>query len=567
VRRSVPASLIGIVAVAVLALGATLLFGDPPQLGLDLQGGAMVVLEPEGEVASGTLDQAIEIIRNRVDGLGVAEPEIYRQGNAIVVALPGVDDQERALELVGQTAELRFRPVLSVLSESDLAAAATTTVPANDTTTDATVPDDGATTTAPPADSATDTTVPADGTSTTLAPSGAGRARSLAAPATTTAPPPETTAAPPPETTAAPPPETTAPASPDTTAPPALQLTPREQDVPEQQVVLPGAQGGPGEGFVYVLGPAGMTGRGVQSADAVFDSSTSQWAVSVVFRSGADGIDAFNRLAAACYNASDPATCPTGQAAITLDGEVVSAPTIQQPSFARDQVQISGNFGEREAKDLALVLRYGSLPVQLEPQAVQTVSATLGKDSLRAGVIAGLVGLVLVVAFLVFYYRMLGLVALAGLALSAALMWSLVAYLSQSSGLTLTLAGATGIIVSIGVTVDSYVVYFERLKDEVQAGRTLRASAERGFSGSWRTILAANLASLIGAVVLYWLTVGAVRGFAFFLAVSTVLDIVVAYFFTRPVVILLARRLKSGKVMGVTTGELATAGVASGAGR
>src|SRR5262249_34103407 len=157
--------------------------------------------------------------------------------------------------------------------------------------------------------------------------------------------------------------------------------------------------------------------------------------------------------------------------------KVLSAPTIQQPSYDRDKVSISGSFDEGEAKDLALVLRYGSLPVVLTPQAVETVSATLGTDSLHAGIVAGLVGLALVVALMIAYYRVLGLVVLAGLLLSAAILWSLVSVLSQSSGLALTLAGATGIIVSIGVTVDSYVVYFEKLKDDVRAGRTVRSSA------------------------------------------------------------------------------------------
>jgi preprotein translocase subunit SecD len=188
------------------------------------------------------------------------------------------------------------------------------------------------------------------------------------------------------------------------------------------------------------------------------------------------------------------------------------------------------------------------------------VSATLGEDSLHAGIAAGLVGLALVVAFMILYYRGLGLVVMAGLAVTAALLWTVVAYLGENNGLALSLAGATGIIVSIGVTVDSYVVYFERLKDDVRAGKSLRSASTKSFSSAYRTILAADVVSLIGAGILWWLTVGAVRGFAFFLGLSALLDIIVAYFFTRPAVILLSRsRFYAGKdkVLGVTTGEAA----------
>jgi preprotein translocase subunit SecD len=226
--------------------------------------------------------------------------------------------------------------------------------------------------------------------------------------------------------------------------------------------------------------------------------------------------------------------------AIDLDGVVKSAPNINAQAF-NGRGQITGQFTERDAKDLALVLRYGALPVQLEPQTVQNVSATLGKDSLSAGLFAGAVGIGLVALYMLLYYRALGIVVWLGLAVSGALLYSLVTLLGSTSGLALSLAGVTGIIISVGVTVDSYVVYFERLKDEVRSGRTVRSSLDRGFSRAYRTIVAADAVSLIGALLLYFLTVGSVRGFAFFLGVSTVLDVVVAYFFTRPMVTLLAR--------------------------
>ncbi|MEO7429580.1 MAG: SecD/SecF family protein translocase subunit, partial [Acidimicrobiales bacterium] len=190
-----------------------------------------------------------------------------------------------------------------------------------------------------------------------------------------------------------------------------------------------------------------------------------------------------------------------------------------------------------EAKDLALVLRYGSLPVNLEPQTVQTVSPTLGADSLRAGLLAGLLGLVLVCLYMLVYYRALGLVVVMGLSVWGALNYAIISKL----GVALSLSGVTGIVVSVGVTVDSYVVYFERLKDELRAGRTLRSTTERSFARAFRTILAADISSLIGAGLLFWLTVGPVRGFAFFLGLSTLLDVVVAWFFTRPMVGVLSR--------------------------
>jgi preprotein translocase subunit SecD len=191
--------------------------------------------------------------------------------------------------------------------------------------------------------------------------------------------------------------------------------------------------------------------------------------------------------------------------------------------------------------------------VELELQSVQNVSASLGKDSLRAALISGLVGVLLVLIFMVAYYRMLGLIVAIGITVSGCLLWGVVTWLSESSGLALSLSGIAGIIVSVGVTVDSYVVFFERLKDEVRAGKTLRNSALRGFQGAWRTIVIADLVSLIGAFVLWYLTVGAVRGFAFFLGLSTLCDLVVAYFFTRPMVLLLARTqwMERRKVMGI----------------
>ena len=523
-RRGPALSLIIVVVIAVGSLAGTLLADYSPQLGLDLQGGASVVLRPKTKANSGALKQAISIIRNRVDGLGVAEADVHAEGQNIIVQLPGVKDQKRALDLVGQTAELRFRPVLEAVPLSETATTTTTAAPAPTTTAP------GTATTAAPAS-------PTTAAPATLRPEGA----ELAQGATTTAPP-----ATPAPTTAAPAPDATA-----TTVPAAatggIPTTTREEDKAEAVVVLPIKEKGKISGR-YRLGPTELTGKAVKSARAQFDQQQG-WLVA--FTLNGKGSTEFDALAARNVGK---------QVAIVLDGVVQSAPTIQQASFGGSG-QITGSFTEREAKDLALVLRYGSLPVELRPETVQTVSASLGKDSLHAGVLAGLLGLGLVLLYMILYYRALGIVVVCGLAVSGMLMWSIVSFLGERSGLALSLAGAVGIIVSVGVTVDSYVVYFERLKDEIRAGKTIRSSVDRGFSRAYRTILAADTASLIGAALLYFLTVGSVRGFAFFLGLSTVLDMVIAYTFTRPMVILLGRNrlFTEARWLGVARGLAAPA--------
>jgi len=322
-----------------------------------------------------------------------------------------------------------------------------------------------------------------------------------------------------------------APDTPTTTAPPDLtKTTPPSQDDEKAQVILPKKESDGRVSARYLLGPAEVKGQALSSAQATVDSANGTWTVQ--FSLTADGTKAWNDMATKVGVG--------GAVAVDLDGVVKTAPTLQSTNFPGSG-QITGNFTQSEAKDLALVLRYGALPVQLDRQTVQTVSATLGRDSLRAGLLAGLVGLLLVGVYMVLYYRALGLVVWVGLALTGAIMYSLVTLLGATSGLALSLAGATGVIVSVGVTVDSYVVYFERLKDEIRSGKTIRSSVDRGFSRAYRTILAADAASIIGAAVLYVLSVGSVRGFAFFLGLSSLLDIFLAYFFTRPMVVLLGR--------------------------
>lgn len=490
------------VTVVVMVFVGNLVAGNRPSLGLDLQGGASVTLTPIGDYDQAALGVAVDIIRQRVDSIGVAEPEIIRQGDTVVVNLPGVKDQERALQLVGRTGAVEMRPVISIAANPD---ATTTTVPGATTTT---VP--GATTVPP--------------TSTTLADPSGGKGSTRGAGRKSATP---------------------------TTTVPGADETPSE--LPEGQEILPGAK----DGQLYLVGPPGATGE-VFSNDATAEIDAGAWVVVANLRDGPAGEDLWNALARTCFDGLP--TCPSKAIAIVLDGEVVSAPVVQTPQFTGGRVQISGDFTEREATDLAKILQFGAVPVDFDAPTVQTVSATLGKDSLQAALVSGAIGVLLVLLFLVFYYRLLALVVVGGIAVSGLILWSVISWLSKTNGLALTLSGAAGIIVSIGVTVDSYVVFFEKLKDDVRLGRTLRNSASRGFNAAWRTILVADSASLLGAGVLWWLTKGSVRGFAFFLGLSTLSDMFVSYFFSRPAVLLLARtkRFNQGKVFGV--GAAAPAG-------
>ena len=402
--------------------------------------------------------------------------------------MPGVNDQQEALDIIGRQGELLLRPVLQA---GTLNSDTSTTIPVADTT-------------------VVDTTIAATE-------GGPGSMRSRGA----------------------------------TTAVPAADAEASNisvsEDITDPNVnsVLLGQNG-----EAFLVGPAGATGKVfTNNAQAIIENGN--WTVTVELRKGADGDDLWNALTTQCFNRD--AACPTGRIAIALDGKVISAPTVQEAVFTGGNVQITGDFSQSEARDLAKILEFGAVPVKFEVATVQTVSPTLGKDSLRAAIISGLIGVLLVIALLFVYYRMLTIVVVGGLLVSSALLWSIIALISRSNGLALTLSGVAGIIVSIGVTVDSYVVFFERIKDELHAGRTIRSSAQRSFTLAWRTILAADIVSFLGALVLWWLTVGSVRGFAFFLGLSTLVDVIVAYFFTRPAVLLIARSkfLNGRKVLGV----------------
>ena len=544
--RKRPWSLIIIVMVAVFCLAYTVFTNNRPLLGLDLQGGVSVVLAPPKgtKPTSSSLDEAINIINQRINALGVAEAQVSRQGNNILVEIPGVKNKDQALQLVGETAELQFRPVLATVpvgaDGTIQTGTTTTTTPGGSTSTTAA----GSASTSTTAASTTSTTARAS-TSTTqkaLGVSGTGQQAGGAAapPATLTdlaAASTSTTAA---ATTTV---TTTVKGATSTTKAPtsvkaSTVITPdsvlRKPSSRSQSVILP--QYDPKTKkmtALYELGPTFVTGSGLSTASADLNQQ-GQWEVRPVFKSGAKGIDLFNKGAAACF--SGASTCPTKQMAIVLDNRVLTAPTIDNPSFQADQITISGSFSETEVHNIATALKYGALPVPLVPQTSEIVSATLGRDALRAGLIAGAVGFVLVGLYMIVFYRLLGVLAMLKLLIEGCIMWAFLCWAGPHLGLAITLAGLTGIVVSIGVSLDSNVVYYEHLKEDVRSGRTIRASVDKSFVSAWRTIVAADGASVLGAVLLWYLTVGAVRGFAFYLGLSTVLDLITSWCYMRPAV-------------------------------
>lgn len=470
-KRSYVVSVVLFTIVAIGTFVGVLLANYKPVLGLDLQGGASIVYKPVHKVSNSTLAQTISIIRNRVDALGVAQPNIAQQGQEIVVQLPGIKHPESALKIIGQTAQLQFRIVECtapnyVKPPKSLLAA-----------------------------------IP----------------KGVLKPFCPTSAQQETL----------------------------LQYVPSTAlgSIVGSQPALLGQYSGNKVLGRYVLGPALLNGTAISSANAGLSQSQA-WEVAFTLKSKDSA--KFDQIASTYYGK---------QLAIVLDNRVIEAPSINSKSFGGQGV-INGVGGQTAANNLALVLRYGALPVQLQQQTVQTVSATLGSSSLKAGVAAGLGGLLLVMLYGIFYYRALGVVVILGLGTTAALLWAIVAFIGHTSQLTLDLSGVTGLIVSIGVTVDSYIVFFERLKDEVRAGKSIRSSVDRGFAKAFRTIVAADLVSLIGAILLYLLSIGPVRGFAFFLGLSTLLDIVSAWFFTRPLVILLgqSRLFTEAKWLGIARG-------------
>ncbi|HUI05276.1 MAG TPA: protein translocase subunit SecD [Acidimicrobiales bacterium] len=495
-RRGLVVSLVAVVAITLIVFGATLGAGWAPKLGLDLAGGSEVVYKPTHAISGGELNTTIDIIRNRVDASGASGATVGSQGGNVVVQFPGINNPQHLINLIKTTAQLYFRPVLC--------GAPSYTAPAKGT---------------PPPPP----TLPDCGQYATTA-------SSLAVNTSTQAP------------------ANNIPANP-AFAP--YKSNTGSNDDPNQTVVLStDPQAGAQQYPRFVLGASQLKGNAIHSASAVFDTQQNKWAVSYTLTSS--GSPAWDKVAQENFHQ---------YVAIDLDGLVESAPLIQpgQAAFSsfQGQGEISGSFTEATAKNLALELNYGALPVPLKILDQNTVTPSLGKSSLKAGLLAGIGGLLLVLIYTILYYRVLGVVVFSGLVVTAGLLWGIVSALGHSGlNLTLDLAGITGVIVSVGITVDSYIVYFERLKDEARAGRSVRTSVDRSFRGAFRTVLAADLVSLVAAVVLYLFAVGDVRGFAFFLGLSTLLDLLTTFFYTRPLVIMLGRSawITEARVFGVARG-------------
>lgn len=463
-RRPLVVSLIASLVV-VIAAGSVLAAGLRPVLGLDLQGGISAVYQPvlpEGteipEDFEDIIDETIEIIRSRVDSLGVAEPDISRSGTDVIVQLPGVIDAERLRELIGRTAQLRFRPVIETFRPGTEAYEGT-----------------GVDCSAPAIDRAE------------LAAADAGF---LCGPTTTFG-------------------------------------------EGELALTLPA--------ILYLVGPAALSGESIRDAFPVEQSGG--FTTSIAFDAAGDAAFAAITSELACERDFGR----PGLLAIVLDGIVESAPSMNPDVRCgvglTDGAVITSGAGDREAQriaatDLALVLRTGSLPISLEPSTFEEVSATLGEASLRAGLLAGGIGLALVGVWLLFFYGWLGAVALAGLAVFGVVIVGLISVLG-TIGFALTLAGVAGIIVSIGITADSSILFIERMRDELALGKTVRSATVKAYASAFRTNLAGNTVTFTAAVILYALAVGPVRGFALMLGLSTVLDLLILAGFTRPLVMLL----------------------------
>lgn len=550
-RRGLIWSLVVFIGGTTAFLAATIGLGHSPLLGLDLKGGVSVVLRPEGKVTNATIQQSVAIIDRRVNGLGVANSNITRQGQDIVISLPGIKNAQAALAELGKTATAYFRPVLCQIAPYAGAAPSTpstTTPQSTKASPSTTAPASPATTAKALGSTASDARL-----TSALLPADPGQTSPTTVPST-----PATSIVPNQPTGSVVPVNSPPGQACSATNSSQFPTTPVANDTKDATVILPYYQK-PSSSTRYVLGPADMTGSEVKNA-IVIVSQAGQYQVQLSF-TGKGSTD-FDKIAAVRYKfyQQNPNNPPyQSLEAFELDGTVYSAPTIQAQSFNGTAV-ISGStaspFNYTQANDLTVALKYGSLPARFVPQSVETVSATIGKDSLRAGLLAGIGGIIIVLLYMIAYYRLLGLVVMLGLAVGGSLLYSIISQLSQSIGYTLTLAGVTGIIVSVGITVDSYVVYFERLKDEVRAGRSVRQSVERSFTRAFRTVLTADFVAFLAALILYVLTVGDVRGFAYMLGLSTILDVVTAFLFIRPMVILVGRRraFTEARFLGVARG-------------
>ncbi|MEV0323964.1 protein translocase subunit SecD [Streptomyces sp. NPDC050658] len=539
-RQSAPGkpgrSLVFILIALVALTGGMFLSGNTtPRLGIDLAGGTSITLQAKDEpgqkksaINPTNMNTAVSIINNRVNGLGVSEAEVQTQGDDnIIVNIPKGTNEKQAREQVGTTAQLYFRPVLTVAAGEptpDPSASSSSKEKDKDKATDK------------GEDKATPSSTP------TATPSSQGRAVTDGLKADATPSPgasdkdgkkddgDKDKASPTPDPATA-----------------ALQKKFTELDCtdkaqrgkvgdgvkPSEQTIACGKNNA-GQWEKYVLGPAELNGKDVDDAKAAINQQSGAWVVNMEFTGG--GSKKFSKTTGKLSQQQPP----MNQFAIVLDGEVASAPSVNQALSSN--AEISGSFTQESAQDLANILSYGALPLTFHEQSVTTVSPALGGEQLHAGLIAGAIGLALVIIYLVVYYRGLSLIAIASLLASAALTYTLMTLLGPAISFTLNLPAVCGAIVAIGITADSFIVFFERVRDEVREGRTLRPAVERAWPRARRTILVSDFVSFLAAAVLFIVTVGKVQGFAFTLGLTTLLDVVVVFFFTKPLMTIMARK-------------------------
>ena len=556
--------LLTLLVIAVALVGLMFWQGQKtPKLALDLAGGTTVTLtaepsKPGAKIGDSEMSQAISIMRERVNGLGVSEAEVTKQGsNVIIVQVPG-QGQERVVKTIGTTAKLEFRQVM---------VAEPVGVPQQP------VPAPTPTPTGKPskAPKPTGSASPSGKTSTSPTPKGRALAQALTAetPKPTTKPSGKGTPAPNP----------TQSLTPEQQQQLAQQLQAQQQQQQQQQagaedfsgvdpavkaqfdkLTCTGNDVGQGvtlnatkqaavcarpdpkthkSDYKFILAPTQISGEQVTKAQALPPDPQNgrvQWTVSLDLNGTAAKTFADFTSKAAALGENNT----RNHFAIVLDGTVYSWPSVKE-AITTGNAQIEGQFGQQEATDLANVLKYGALPLVFKPSSIESVSATLGKDQLTAGLTAGAIGLGLVVLYCLFYYRGLGFVAISSLIIAGCLTYESIVLLGKAIDFRMSLAGIAGAIVAIGITADSFVVFFERLRDEIREGRSLRTAVERGWHRARRTIIVADAVSFIAALLLYWFAIGGVKGFAFTLGLTTLIDVIVVFFFTKPLVTILAR--------------------------
>ncbi|MEU5808382.1 MULTISPECIES: protein translocase subunit SecD [unclassified Streptomyces] len=531
-----PGRALAIILIAMVALTAGMFLSKQttPRLGIDLAGGTTITLKAKSEpgkpdaVNETNMNTAVGIIDRRVNGLGVSEAEVQTQGrDHIIVNIPKGVNEQQAREQVGTTAQLYFRPVLAFADGAPAAPAATPSPSAS-------------TSGAPKAEGNAKPTPSSSATS-----QGRAVSEALKAPAATASPSPSASESKKADDNKAAPSPVPTPSGADAAAADlqakfaALDCTDEKQraaagkGVKPEEPTLACGQRGTAWGK-WILGPAGVAGTDVKEAKGVIDPQRGQWIVTMQFTD--KGADKFAKITGELATKQ----APQNQFAIVLDGKVISDPSVSQ-ALTGGNAEISGGFTQQSAQDLGNMLSYGALPLSFSEDSVTTVTAALGGEQLKAGLIAGAIGLVLVVIYLLVYYRGLAFIAILSLGVSAVLTYTLMALMGKGIGFALNLPAVCGAIVAIGITADSFIVYFERIRDEIREGRTLRPAVERAWPRARRTILVSDFVSFLAAAVLFIVTVGKVQGFAFTLGLTTLLDVVVVFLFTKPLMTLMAR--------------------------